>query len=83
MESSTRPSQFSTFPRAFTCCRHRPCKHHASEGCEQGWLTFCKATTSFSGDTMDRMSLVMMGGAPGSGEGVVPNSRLEMKRSSH
>ena len=26
---------------------------------------------------MERMSFVMMGGAPGSGEGVVPNSRLD------
>lgn len=39
-------------------------------------LTFCSGTISFSGDTMERMSLVIIGGAPGSGEGVVPNSRL-------
>ena len=32
---------------------------------------------------MDRMSLVVMGGAPGSGEGVVPNSRLDNKLKGH
>ena len=39
-------------------------------------LTFCRGTISFSGDTMERMSLVVIGGAPGSEEGVFPNSRL-------
>ncbi len=39
--------------------------------------TFCRVTLSFSGEIIARMSLVTVGGAPGSAEGMVPNSRLE------
>ena len=39
-------------------------------------FTFCRGTFSFSGETIEMMSLVMVGGAPGSDEGVEPNSRL-------
>ena len=39
-------------------------------------LTFSSGTFSLSGEIMAMMSLVTMGGAPGSEEGVVPNSSL-------
>lgn len=39
-------------------------------------LTFNKGTLSFSGDIMAKMSLVKVGGAPGSVAGEVPNSKL-------
>ena len=46
---------------------------------EKAWVrgcTFCSATDSFSGEIMAKMSLVMDGGAPGSGGGPLPNSKL-------
>ena len=40
-------------------------------------LTFKSGTLSFSGEIIAKISFVKTGGAPGSVEGVVPNSKLQ------
>ena len=41
-------------------------------------LTLRRGTLSPSGDIIDKISLVVTGGAPGSAEGAVPNSNLNI-----